>query len=234
MQNEATWISANIAKDYVGVNLMDLQAKVYNVIGAFRKHHFDIPFIVMYRQDLYKPELQPRDIWRIYQLHCSEWEPFDHKRKNKCGFDKIKDKIDPTKAGRISSKIEFANSVQELEELEKYIDFLACVAGSDDPDARNNKFKRKISAMVESRIDAFCAKACLNADQIVENLNAAPAQPHPPILPSETPAQLATKQIQETSQLERSMFSTNEKVLVAASHFIAMSLLVHPDISPIK
>ena len=24
MQNEATWISANIAKDFVGVNLMDL------------------------------------------------------------------------------------------------------------------------------------------------------------------------------------------------------------------
>ena len=75
IEKEAEWIfniiieSLSIAGDQqFAQKISDIKAKIAKVLTLFRCDNCDVPYITRYRQNELIPELEPNDVWRIFNL----------------------------------------------------------------------------------------------------------------------------------------------------------------------
>jgi transcriptional accessory protein Tex/SPT6 len=58
----------------------EIKSKILKVLRFLRSEKFDVPYITRYRQDELIPDLQPEDVWKIFNLDI-EYGKFQVQKK---------------------------------------------------------------------------------------------------------------------------------------------------------
>lgn len=87
LNEEAYWIFGNITESLEASKdtnqtqkIKDIQEKIQKTLNLFRCDLLDIPEIIKYRQALLSPEIEPADVWRIFNLDI-EYGKFEVQKK---------------------------------------------------------------------------------------------------------------------------------------------------------
>ena len=77
IEDEATWIfdnhtnSLSASRDMILVrNIQEIKMKIQQVIEYIRceKYQYDVPYITRYKMHELSPELEPKDVWFIFNI----------------------------------------------------------------------------------------------------------------------------------------------------------------------
>lgn len=143
-----------------------LKRKIIQILLSYKEDLNDIPYIVTYQRNLYEPELEP--VWKIFD-YDAEWNKLFEMKQNLSKSFEIIRKIaieDQNKADLIYDRyIENAKSLNELQDIEVYIEFLKdlnyeeyCSYQEENnlkilrPTKNSQSKKRKITFKFESKI----------------------------------------------------------------------------------
>jgi hypothetical protein len=62
------FIFVKIKKELVEPKATSAVAKIKDVLNFIRNEYFEVPFIANYRKEHILPELQLKDLWKIYEM----------------------------------------------------------------------------------------------------------------------------------------------------------------------
>ena len=167
-QAEANWIWKQRKEK-------DNKEMIKNILEAYRKEHYEAPFIYTYRKHLYKQALEKKDVWEICSLD-KKWSYFIEMKKS------LQSRLIPIQEtfkqfGFINEELEKTESMTELEDIKEFVEFYRILlkAGQGQGVTEKTKLTRRqkeISQLVQQRIPELVGKLMLHPWELAENLKA--------------------------------------------------------------
>jgi transcription elongation factor SPT6 len=214
--------------------LLILKMKIIQILLSYKEDLNDIPYIITYQRNLYEPELEP--IWKIFD-YDNEWNKlFEMKINLKKSFEIVRNIAidDPKKADIIYERyIENAKSINELQDIEVYIEFLKDLyfeefnyINEENKILRPNK-SSQIQNFRKFKIDEYSRKFSISAYELSMNLESlAIGEEENMIIPNRPdiqPEKLANDYL-------CSLYDVDIKVMTSGCKFLALELFSFPFI----
>ena len=240
---ERLGLHINKNDDYRNPNLQDnfitFKKKIKNVLELYKVKYYDCPYIVTYKQSVYKTELTENDVWKIFALDRT-WQLITEYKKNVINQYEYVSKIlvNENMEHLKERYINRAKSIRELKNMEKYIYFLKEKYYKDyqkefdstniDSDYKLPLKKSFIQEGVKNKLREFCEAFSMSANDVAENLeniknNKESSSLIKPPEPNMSPAELAKNLIGDK-------YSTELDLMNDACKFAALELSCHPYI----
>ena len=239
LEAEVNWIFDKMKFNNNDENEENLRKKIFLVLECNKKDFLDIPYIVMFKKYIYDPELSVNNIWKIFELDRKYYEIVQYKKIVNNQYNNVKNLMHENQYTFMREKyINDAKSINDLKNMEEYINYIKeCSINNNDNNDNNNNEKHIfpikksfINECITNKIDQFIKQSMLNSMEIainlefiLKNIDIDSSQLCPAPVPSETPAQLANKFI-------NNVYKEEMEIMNKACKFIAINLTSHPFI----
>jgi len=220
-----------------------IKTKIARVLEIFKKDHYDIPYIVLYKRIEYEPELTSKDVWRIFELD-KEWvKLFKMRKETKKSFEKVAKYIeDPNIRHNYEFRfVHIASSIRELKDTEIFIQFLRAFYHNDNeefddiiledsnsprPPKPPNRFTF-IDTFKKSKLIDLARIGTITSYQMAMNIEFTGEYKMDKMIFPDEP----NEKIEEVSfRYIDSVYAEQIKVLTSTCKFLALELAAHPQI----
>lgn len=185
IDDEATWIfdnhidSLSASRDMILVQkIQDIKMKIGKVLEYIRCMNYDVPYITRYKMHDLSPELEPKDVWFIFNIDI-EYGKFQI-QKTQCEqfFNKLEELLDSRELNHYKNHISYAVSQRDLNDMQPLIDFYKSFYQPELDKVFNQERKKLLPVPKKdfvftarkNRLDVFSKKCLLNPIQLVENI----------------------------------------------------------------
>lgn len=153
--------------------------------------NYDVPYITRYKMHDLSPELEPRDVWFIFNIDI-EYGKFQI-QKTQCEqfFNKLEELLDSRELNHYKNHISYAVSQRDLNDMQPLIDFYKSFYQPELDKVFNQERKKLLPVPKKdfvftarkNRLDVFSKRCLLNPIQLVENIREDQKQLHKPPQP---------------------------------------------------
>lgn len=183
---EAKWIfniiidSLDSSKDVrIASKIQEIEKKIHRVLRMLRCEYHDIPFITKYRMNELIPELQPQDVYHIFELDI-EYGKFQIQKKiYEEFFSKLSEfGTDDKIFEHYKNQIFYTKSMRDLKDFVPLINFYKSYYQKELEQAIQNSGKKVpvqkkdlVYNARQQKLDEFSSKCMLHSIHLLENMH---------------------------------------------------------------
>ena len=105
-------------------NFSNIKKKIFTLLEYHKKNFLDIPYIVYYRKYIYEPEMDQKDVWKLFELDREYQEIKSYRKEVLKKFEIVKQFLNEETYNFMKQRyIDNAKSIEDLKNMELYIKF---------------------------------------------------------------------------------------------------------------
>ena len=189
IKDETEWICMKIDKG--NGDSPSMKKKIFLLLEFYKKEFRDVPYIVTYKNSVYEPDFNKKDVWDIFEYDKEYQKLVELKNKVNRNFAFLENVLNEKTFRNMKEKyIDNAKTIQELKNMLSYIEYIREKAKNTQPkikkDPENENFdaefdeqkeeyippvkKSLLSSSFSVKLEEINKKFCLDSNDIASNI----------------------------------------------------------------